>query len=408
MSEHAAGYLDMRRLPRSRDDVGDDGIRLVKAARVEPHVGSQSSGVGLAPSVAAHYNSIEEKGLGERQKSPIVYLRNFNNWVKSMLIKQFVDRLCDEHVDGFRPVVLDMGCGKGGDLLKWKKAEIQHLICVDIASTSVDQCRTRYQETRRREQHARHPQPIFSAEFIVADFTRVRVRAQLSSVAGSPRLADLVSVQFALHYGFESVSQAERMLDNIAECLRPGGYFIATLPDAAVIMRRLRRQSRDGRSFGNSLYQVAFDGGDGDSMTRDPPALFGTRYDFYLKGVVDCPEFLVYWPLLVRLCESRGLRPVFRKSFADMFAAYGREGREGHNLLNRMHALETYPPPPPSDHGQGEEVQLLAAPDQYTHAERAMQQLAGGRSCVGTMSLCEWQACTLYMAVGFCKNTAKS
>jgi hypothetical protein len=36
--------------------------------------------------VATHYNTLEERGLAERCKSRIFYLRNFNNWIKSMLI----------------------------------------------------------------------------------------------------------------------------------------------------------------------------------------------------------------------------------------------------------------------------------------------------------------------------------
>ena len=41
---------------------------------------------GLANAVANHYNQLENTGLRDRTKSPIFYLRNFNNWVKSMLI----------------------------------------------------------------------------------------------------------------------------------------------------------------------------------------------------------------------------------------------------------------------------------------------------------------------------------
>jgi len=40
--------------------------------------------------VADHYNALEEKGLSQRNKSRIVYMRNFNNWIKSMLISNYL------------------------------------------------------------------------------------------------------------------------------------------------------------------------------------------------------------------------------------------------------------------------------------------------------------------------------
>lgn len=69
--------------------------------------------------------------------------------------------------------VMDMCCGKGGDLLKWRKANIRHLICADIAETSVEQCRSRYEEMKQRNRRERHHQQIFTAEFIKADCTKV-------------------------------------------------------------------------------------------------------------------------------------------------------------------------------------------------------------------------------------------
>lgn len=47
---------------------------------------------------------------------------------------------------------------------------------------------------------------------------------------------DLVSCQFAFHYSFESLPQAEQMLANVSCNLQPGGYFIGTTTDAYDIM----------------------------------------------------------------------------------------------------------------------------------------------------------------------------
>ena len=56
---------------------------------------------------------------------------------------------------------------------------------------------------------------------------------------------------------------------------------------------RARLQRAGGRQFGNQLFQVKL-----REPKEQPPALFGAQYDFFLEGVVDCPEFLVFLPLL--------------------------------------------------------------------------------------------------------------
>lgn len=61
-------------------------------------------------------NSRPEVGVERREFSPIIGLKKFNNWIKSVLIGKFAHRP--------RGKVLDVGCGKGGDLNKWKQARI--------------------------------------------------------------------------------------------------------------------------------------------------------------------------------------------------------------------------------------------------------------------------------------------
>lgn len=40
------------------------------------------------------------------------------------------------------------------------------------------------------------------------------------------------SCQFCLHYSFESEEKARGCLDNVTARLKPGGYFIGTIPNA--------------------------------------------------------------------------------------------------------------------------------------------------------------------------------
>jgi mRNA (guanine-N7-)-methyltransferase len=66
-------------------------------------------------------NSRPEVGLQHREFSPIIGLKKFNNWIKSVLIGKFAYR--PRGAAGAN--VLDIGCGKGGDLNKWKQARIK-------------------------------------------------------------------------------------------------------------------------------------------------------------------------------------------------------------------------------------------------------------------------------------------
>ena len=47
-------------------------------------------------------------------------------------------------------------------------------------------------------------------------------------------------MQFAMHYSWSTEARARRALANVSALLRPGGTFIGTMPDANVIVKKLR------------------------------------------------------------------------------------------------------------------------------------------------------------------------
>nr|KAG5707483.1 hypothetical protein BaRGS_011987 [Batillaria attramentaria] len=82
----------------------------------------------LTGTVANHYNQLQETGLEVRKQSRIFFLRNFNNWVKSVLIGETLQQIREGKNRDEPLTVLDLCSGKGGDLLKWKKGNIDHLV----------------------------------------------------------------------------------------------------------------------------------------------------------------------------------------------------------------------------------------------------------------------------------------
>ncbi|EFO16763.1 hypothetical protein LOAG_11740 [Loa loa] len=347
---------------------------------------SKSEFSSSAAQVADHYNAVPQKGVAERTSSRIFYLRNFNNWIKSMLIAEFLERLQMEGSP--KTTVLDLCCGKGGDFLKWRIGNVAHVVAADVASVSMEQCEKRYKGMKARENPRR---PLFSAEFIVADATKDRL---VDHYYNRFIKFDMCSCQFSFHYCFESEKQARRMIQNAVERLKPGGYFIGTLPDAERIMYCIKN-SKDG-TYTNGISRLMY--GDVEAL-RDStyrPPVFGALIHFSLDTQVNCPEYLVHFPVLERLLADCGLKLVYKKRFPDAFEYYMNE-RNGQGLLRRMQGLELFPP---------DDVKLMGPVESYKFAEKKLKEIMGEHSeaesvRMGTLSQDEWEIASMYLVFAF-------
>nr|XP_046273181.1 mRNA cap guanine-N7 methyltransferase isoform X2 [Scatophagus argus]XP_046273182.1 mRNA cap guanine-N7 methyltransferase isoform X2 [Scatophagus argus] len=327
--------------------------------------------------VASHYNSLQEVGLAARSRSRIFFMRNFNNWLKSVLIGEILEQV--RRAGSQRLSVLDLGCGKGGDLLKWRRGGISHLVCADIAGVSVDQCQSRYEDMKKKS-HAN--EKIFSAQFITADCTK----EVLSEKLDDPQLMfDVCSCQFVYHYSFESEQKADMMLRNACERLKPGGFFIGTTPDAFELVKRL--EASDSLTFGNEVFKVSFE-------SKGSYPLFRCQYHFSLEDVVDVPEFLVYFPLFEHMAKRYNMRLVLKQRFSEFFQE--KVKKEQHrSLMMKMMALEPFPC---EDGGR----QATDGRAEYSHAKEHCSR-AGGKQPLGTLSRSEWEATSIYLVFVFQK-----
>lgn len=106
----------------SEDEIGDDLYCDIPEVRNHPfhqRNNPTDSSKNESQSVADHYNSRPNVNPNQRARSSIIHLRDFNNWTKSVLIREFVSQR--------NLKVLDLACGKGGDLFKWDKASVSHV-----------------------------------------------------------------------------------------------------------------------------------------------------------------------------------------------------------------------------------------------------------------------------------------
>ncbi|KAH9820416.1 mRNA cap guanine-N7 methyltransferase-like [Teratosphaeria destructans] len=208
--------------------------------------------------VAEHYNAVPERGRDWRStESQIKGLRSLNNWIKSTLIQKFSrPDLPPPH----GMCVLDMACGKGGDLGKWEKAPTVPALYVgcDIADVSIDQARQRNAENVRRNTGRHRRGPVMQAEFYVHDsfgqpLGNIPIIRQVGfnpnagpgphAIQGGMMSGgfDVVSMMFALHYSFESEALARGMLKNVSGALKKGGKFIGVMPNSDVITANVKK-----------------------------------------------------------------------------------------------------------------------------------------------------------------------
>ncbi|ORY81417.1 mRNA capping enzyme-domain-containing protein [Protomyces lactucae-debilis] len=296
-----------RRAIIQRNEERDRLAREAAAVRNQYHRGSEV--------VRSHYNARPNQGREQRNASPIVNLRNFNNWIKSTLIRNFTES--GNHV-------LDLGCGKGGDLMKWDKANVSSYTGIDLAEVSIEQARGRYRNMR----HAR-----FKAQFYAFDCFGKPV-AQI--LPPEQRRFDVVSMQFCLHYAYETEAKARQMLANVSASLPRGGKFLGTIPDSDAIIEHVSKLQPGEKEWGNDIYKVEFENQPppGPDVVFRPP--YGHKYTFYLKDAVDIvPEYVVPFEAFRALAEEYNLELLYKKGFHEVFEEY-KDTFEGGALLDRM------------------------------------------------------------------------
>lgn len=308
----------------------------------------------LAQNVASHYNQRQDVGTEARKNSPIIGLKRFNNWVKSALIRLYAPLESDDQ-KGIR--ILDLGCGKGGDLRKWDQHHVSEMVMLDIAEVSIQHARSRYNESSFR----------WDAHFFVGDGFRTPLDQLVPAQLLDP-MFDVVTMQFCLHYGWDTEENARKMLTNVAKWLRPGGTFIGTIPDEETLFGRLE-ETGDAAAleFGNDEYKVEF-----DIRYAQGDMPFGNKYHFWLKDAVDnVPEYVVDWRMLESIANELGLHLVYKARF-DQILVDGYQNKRLRLLLRRMGVLD--------------------------------QNVTADGSVAPNVTPSLWEACTLYVGFAFQKD----
>ncbi|KDN40164.1 hypothetical protein K437DRAFT_191690 [Tilletiaria anomala UBC 951] len=288
-----------------------------------------------AGEVAEHYNRRHDVGVQGRERSRIFPLRKFNNWIKSILIGRYArDRPSPGsngedkgEVEGRRsrrlgPRVMELGCGKGGDLAKWDKARASHLVMIDIAEVSIQHAQSRYFDRKH----------CYTADFYAFDCFGIPLFEKVPAEVLELQF-DNLSLQFCMHYAWSDIPKVRVMLENISKYLRKGGIFIGTIPDGDRLRSKLKELPEGQLKFGNSIYSVEFE-------QRESFPIFGHKYNFFLDDAVEnVPEYVVDWTQFESLAFEYGMKKIYRNNFLQVFEEERSDGSFG-SLLERMDVVD--------------------------------------------------------------------
>ena len=228
---------------------------------------------------------VTSQGSQESQESRNLRRHN-NDWKRQLL-----DRCLHPGDD-----VLDLACGRGGDLGKFLHARVASYVGVDVSPACV-------QEARRR---AATLVMAATARITVCDLAHERIPCDDRSRA-------VVSCQFALHYLAGDRDHIRSMLREVARVMRPRGFFLVTILDHTRVRAILLGQTAAPACM------VITPGPraplDDDGLARNP---WGHAYGFEFRGrTPHCTEYLVFPPALedeaqrvglrLQACEARGI-----------------------------------------------------------------------------------------------------
>jgi len=305
--------------------------------------------------------------LDTRAHSCLYHMRALNGWIKATLITELQQQSSNcRH----RRRVLDLACGKGGDLTKWiRNGPLETYVGMDVAMGSL-------QDAAERMLHMQQSNKLPSnATLILADLGSDVPDGHISLLSWSlddPQFTwrttplptfDVVSIQFAIHYLMDTKERAERFFQTVGACLELDGSLILTTMDARVIYQALGGVGCDWRDNPPTEPLELTFGGGACTLTFQPEILqrifhdsdpFGLEYTFQLTegtdhaaGVGDAvhlPEWLTPLPVLEKLANAVGLELDYCVNFHE-FVEERKDNTtyaSAHASLYAMHVLNRH------------------------------------------------------------------
>lgn len=236
--------------------------------------------------------------------------------------------------------LLEMACGKGGDMFKWNKYGLNNVVGMDLNYSNIfdpkDGACKRYSDFVMKHKDIHGKLKLDQISFLYGDISEnirsgqaakpptLEIQQELWGKQYNRRQFDIISIQFALHYLFESESKLDGFLRNVSENLRPGGVFMGTCFDGNLVYEKLRDlkkgQSIEGVEDGKVIFKIKkrYENR-GDFLPADASSL-GLPIEVYVASInQSITEFLMSYDFLVAKLAALNIVPLETGLFEQVY-----------------------------------------------------------------------------------------
>lgn len=221
-------------------------------------------------------------------------LRKFHNLIKSQLIFNAKRNTNGENL-------LDIACGRGGDIIKWSISKFKFVTAFDSDKKSIYESND-FDGAIKRFKTIKST--MYTPKCFFWNFSAIdpNILNNLNS-KDLGKIYDVISCQFAIHY---FVNDIDILLNMVSKKIKVGGLFIGTTVDGDLLNLNLKNGNIDLpflRVYKESDYKYTYE------IINN--GVNETYYDY--RGAL--PEYFVFKDKLIEKCKEYSLELVSIKNF---------------------------------------------------------------------------------------------
>lgn len=253
-------------------------------------------------------------------KPPLFNARRFNNFIKRKLLMENTKSAY---------TLLDLACGKGGDMHKWVDCNISYVKGYDLDIDSINEAKNRYNKSIKDENTSKN----YHYSFELCDLSKQIIDCKLiefvncvSENRWENDKFDISTCFFAIHYFFKDADSLDILITNISQNLKIGGTFIMSTFD---------NESLESLNYNidTELFKVKK-----TNKQIDNSKSFGNEISVWIKDSVlnvETIEYIVNFEFLVKKLKEHGIELISSGKFDEFYD----EWKTKKNILNETEKM---------------------------------------------------------------------